>query len=509
MKKFLALVLFCVLSNVFAEDVSMFRQFTNVVPPEPKLFTVSPSQILLRQVSEIVVHGENLQPINQWKIEGVKVLKQRFIDSRTVILTIFADGKTGLRSLGLRNSQPLSMEVLPSDILLSDDFEDGDISDWLQQKGVWVPASGQVETTAIRAAFMFPTIPDTDNVTIDFDVTLISGKYAGIYFQYRDKKNYRIVLLDGKKGIIRLKDRFNGGYETKLKFPLSGNVFGTQHHFSAAINNNHVSLTVDAVPIVDEDLGYIYTGQIGLYAKAATAQFDNVVVTKDPASNAVPMVDYTDSVVQKSVSFNAGASLDPDGNLIAYDWDFGDSTTGTGVTIDHDYSSSGNYVATLAITDNSGARTKIAKAISIQTPDTDKEAIQQVVRHFFELLADIEHLTGEQICVDFSHSPSCPAYDKQVNDLNDSKPDIEWFDVEFLSEVSVEFQSATDAYPVRIRNKLWAKYFGDPMLYYTDGWHIYDVRKESDGKWHQCSYSFELISTNDNHFRFMKLGFTM
>src|SRR6185436_2140140 len=117
-----------------------------------------------------------------------------------------------------------------------------------------------------------------------------------------------------------------------------GNAYGTQHHFSAVINNNHVTVNVDAVPVFDADLGYVYTGQIGLYVKAGTAQFDNVVVSKDPAANAIPMVDFTDSIVQKSVSFNGAASLDPDGNLVAYDWNFGDSKTGTGATSNHDYS---------------------------------------------------------------------------------------------------------------------------------------------------------------------------
>jgi PKD repeat protein len=497
MKKCLVLLLFCVLSNAFAEDISMFRRITNVAPPKQKIFTVSPAQILRGQVSEIVVHGENLLPRNPWKIEGVKILKERFVDSRTVILTVYARGETGLRSLSLSNSQPLSIEVIPSDILLSDDFEDGDISDWIQQKGVWVATAGHVETTVPRAGYLFPTIPNTDNVTIDFDVTLISGKFAGICFQYRDKKNYRAVLIDGKKNIFRVRDRFNGGYETKLKSKLAGNAYGTQHHFSTVINNNHVQVNVDGVPVFDADLEYVYTGQIALYVKAGTAQFDNVVVSKDPAANAIPIVDFTDTVVQKSVSFNGATSLDPDGTLVAYDWNFGDSTTGTGVTTNHNYPSSGIYVGTLAVTDNSGARTKIAKVVSIQVPTTDKEAIQQVVKHFFELLENVENLTGEQICVDFSHSQSCPAYNKQVDDITDAKPSIEWFDVEFLSDVSVNFQTTIDAYPVRIRNKLWAKYFGDSTLYYTDGWHVYDVRKEGDGKWHQCSYTFELISTNE------------
>ncbi len=73
MKKCLILLLFCVVFNAFAEDVSMFPRITNVAPPDQKLFTVSPAQILRGQVSEIVVHGQNLLPRNLWKIEGVKL----------------------------------------------------------------------------------------------------------------------------------------------------------------------------------------------------------------------------------------------------------------------------------------------------------------------------------------------------------------------------------------------------------------------------------------------------
>ena len=44
-------------------------------------------------------------------------------------------------------------------------------------------------------------------------------------------------------------------------------------------------------------------------------------------------------------------------------------------------------------------------------------------------------------------------------------------------DLSVNFQRQL-MLSCRIRNKLWAKYFGDSTLYYTDGWHVYDCRKE-------------------------------
>ncbi len=53
------------------------------------------------------------------------------------------------------------------------------------------------------------------------------------------------------------------------------------------------------------------------------------------------------------VSFGAEGSKpgDPDGEIISYDWDFGDESTGAGVNVEHTYPRSGRYTATLTVTD--------------------------------------------------------------------------------------------------------------------------------------------------------------
>lgn len=57
----------------------------------------------------------------------------------------------------------------------------------------------------------------------------------------------------------------------------------------------------------------------------------------------------------QTVQFNGSASSDPDGMVVAYDWNFGDGTSGTGATPTHVYSSAGSYVVTLIVTDDAGA----------------------------------------------------------------------------------------------------------------------------------------------------------
>jgi hypothetical protein len=78
-----------------------------------------------------------------------------------------------------------------------------------------------------------------------------------------------------------------------------------------------------------------------------------------------PVAEFTVSdrtpSADEEVTFDAWGSYDPYGAaghsnepLVSYDWDFGDGTTGSGVTVTHTYGERGFYEATLTVTDNQG-----------------------------------------------------------------------------------------------------------------------------------------------------------
>ncbi|MFT5477709.1 MAG: PKD repeat protein, partial [Planctomycetota bacterium] len=66
--------------------------------------------------------------------------------------------------------------------------------------------------------------------------------------------------------------------------------------------------------------------------------------TATPSSGVAPL----------NSSFDAGASDDTDGTIVDHAWDFGDGSTGSGVTLGHLFASSGTYDVTLTVTDDGG-----------------------------------------------------------------------------------------------------------------------------------------------------------
>ena len=85
---------------------------------------------------------------------------------------------------------------------------------------------------------------------------------------------------------------------------------------------------------------------------------DSTTASIDPVPNEPPVADPNgpySGTTGSPVLFDGTGSSDPDGTIVAYDWDFGDGNTGTGDTPSHSYAADGTYTVSLTVTDNDGA----------------------------------------------------------------------------------------------------------------------------------------------------------
>lgn len=65
------------------------------------------------------------------------------------------------------------------------------------------------------------------------------------------------------------------------------------------------------------------------------------------------------------IMFDAASSLDQDGVIVAYDWNFGDGVVGTGESVTHSYDEEGIYGVTLTVTDDQDGTSITTASISI------------------------------------------------------------------------------------------------------------------------------------------------
>jgi len=79
--------------------------------------------------------------------------------------------------------------------------------------------------------------------------------------------------------------------------------------------------------------------------------------------------DIGQTVVGRSITLDARASFDPNGNALTYAWNFGDGTQARGITVRHTYAKTGTYTLELTVGSPSTAHS-IFKTINVGTQPT-------------------------------------------------------------------------------------------------------------------------------------------
>jgi len=91
--------------------------------------------------------------------------------------------------------------------------------------------------------------------------------------------------------------------------------------------------------------------------------------TRTPSAGEAPLAVY----------FNATDSVDPDGAITSYLWDFGDGASGSGPTITHTYETAGTFEATLTVIDELGRTQSATRAIVVAGPSQEAPEVGPAV----------------------------------------------------------------------------------------------------------------------------------
>lgn len=77
--------------------------------------------------------------------------------------------------------------------------------------------------------------------------------------------------------------------------------------------------------------------------------------------------------------FDGGASSDPDGDVLEFEWDFGDGSKSTLLRPNHEYTSTGNYTVTLTVTDPSNESSSAETWVLVNIRTYNVEFVQNEI----------------------------------------------------------------------------------------------------------------------------------
>ncbi|WP_299437840.1 cellulase family glycosylhydrolase [uncultured Aquimarina sp.] len=137
----------------------------------------------------------------------------------------------------------------------------------------------------------------------------------------------------------------------------------------------------DGTTATGESISHLFTG-IGTYqvvltvSDGALSDTETLTITvNDPDTNPTVITanistDITSGVAPTIINFDASGSTVSDGSALVYSWDFGDGTSGSGITINHEYTNPGSYSAILTVSNTDGISDTDTTTITITESNT-------------------------------------------------------------------------------------------------------------------------------------------
>lgn len=170
-----------------------------------------------------------------------------------------------------------------------------------------------------------------------------------------------------------------GGGNVQIRafaFDINGNLLASIPLVLSATSGTFQSGTAvyytNAEGFIEDILQLTQTATVRVESGDINAEVE-VTVAEQP-ENQPPQANFTYSPVSPvkgdTVYFNGGLSSDPDGDVVSWEWDFGDGSTGSGKRTTHVFNWEGtesrSFNVLLTVTDNLGATAVTSQTITVQ-----------------------------------------------------------------------------------------------------------------------------------------------
>jgi PKD repeat protein len=135
----------------------------------------------------------------------------------------------------------------------------------------------------------------------------------------------------------------------------------------AVLKTSHEVVLSDLTPETTYHYRVVATDAAGNSSSSADQTFTTPASTNTAPTASMTLTPQTGEA-PLAVSFDGSGSIDAEGPIASYAWDFGDGATGTGATVSHTYQSAGTYTATLTVTDAAGSTAQATATIDVTAP---------------------------------------------------------------------------------------------------------------------------------------------
>ncbi len=272
---------------------------------------------------------------------------------------VVSDGDRPTASFIFDPTSPTVKDVVVFDASLSTpgDTENGSID--LYQWDFGDTTTGEGRTASHQYAddgTYVVTLTVTDNEgnqdSVVDTVTVTLGSYPTAALTVSPNSIYTgsSVNCDGSAS----KDNNEGGTIDSYEFNFGD---GTTESGDSAVVN-HVYTTAG-----DYTITLVVTNDVGLTDYA----IDTVSVRDNQAPVASFEISPENPNALDTIRFDGSASSDPDtnGSIVSYVWDFGDGAQGAGQSVDHSYSTAGDYTVVLTVTDDQNATDTATMTVTV------------------------------------------------------------------------------------------------------------------------------------------------